>query len=90
MKVNVEYLDGRYEYVDSQRLDELIELDQVKQFYRPSEEKWIDVNTDAVRGKRPFYRRRENRWENLDVEGQEAWEFRTWDGKERRERHYVL
>jgi hypothetical protein len=90
MTVHVRYRDGRYGYVNSLKLDELIGLDEVKKFYRPSEEKWVDVECDRMRGKVKFYRHDEHRWVNFDVEGQRAWEFRAYDGNERRYRRYAL
>ena len=90
MTVHVRYRDGTYGYVNTLRLDELISLDEVKQFYRPSEEKWVDVECDPMRGKVKSYRPHEHRWVNLDVEGQRAWEFRAYEGEERRYRLYAL
>jgi|WetSurMetagenome_2_1015567.scaffolds.fasta_scaffold715921_2 hypothetical protein len=67
MTLRIQYSDGKYDYVDSRTLDRLIDTNQVKFFYRPSEKKWIDVDTDAVRGKIRFYRFAEKKWVNLDV-----------------------
>jgi hypothetical protein len=90
MTVRVRYRDGKYGYVNSARLDELISLNRVKQFYRSSEDRWVNVERDPMRGKVKFYLRHEHRWVNLDVEGQKAWEFRTYAGKERRHCLYAL
>ena len=90
MTIQVQYRNGKSGHVDSWKLNELIDLGQVKQFYRPSENKWIDVELDPMRGKALSYRRDENRWVNLDVERQTAWEMRSYDGTERRHRHYAL
>jgi hypothetical protein len=90
MTIQVQFRNGKYDYVDSWKLNELIDLGQVKQFYRPSENRWIDVELDPMRGKVKSYRSRENRWVNLDVERQTAWEMRAYDGAERRHRRYVL
>jgi hypothetical protein len=67
MTLHVKYLDGKYDYVDSRTLDMLIDADKVKLFYRPSEKRWINVDTDPVRGKIRFYRFAEQKWVNLDI-----------------------
>jgi hypothetical protein len=68
MTLHIQYLDGKYDYVDSQALDRLINSNMVKLFYRPSEKKWVDVETDPVRGKIRFYRFSEKKWVNLDID----------------------
>jgi hypothetical protein len=90
MIIEVQYRDGRHDHVDNLKLDELISLDQVRQFYRPSEQRWIDVEVGSMRGKIKSYRRHENKWVNVDVEGQRAWELRAYEGMERRYRRYPL
>jgi hypothetical protein len=67
MTLRIQYPDGKYDYVDSRTLDRLIDMNQVRLFYRPSEKKWIDVNTDPVRGRIRFYRFSEKKWVNLDI-----------------------
>ncbi len=48
--IHVKYRDNTYHYVDDTILDYLIVSDSIKEFYRPSEEEWIDVNESPVRG----------------------------------------
>jgi len=69
MTLRVQYVNGKYDYVNNRTLDRLIEQDLVRQFYRPSEKRWIDVATDPVRGKVLFYRLAEQRWVNIDLNG---------------------
>jgi hypothetical protein len=90
MRLQVQYQNGNHDYVDSWKLNELIDLGQVKQFYRPSENRWIDVELDPMRGKAQCYRPHETKWVNLDVERQTAWEMRSYAGTERRLRRYAL
>jgi hypothetical protein len=67
MTLRVQYVNGKYDYVDNRTLDELIEQDLIRQFYRPSERRWIDIETDPVRGKVRFYRLEEQRWINVSM-----------------------
>jgi hypothetical protein len=48
--LHVQYLDHRHDYVEAHHLDRLIESREIKQFYRPSEGRWIDITFDRVRG----------------------------------------
>jgi len=48
--VHVQYQDLHYDYVGPWFLDRLIAQKSLKQFYRPSEERWVDVSHDPVRG----------------------------------------
>ena len=67
MTLHIQYSNGRYDYVDRRTLDRLIEENGVRHFYRPSERKWVDVESDPVRGRLRFFRLSENRWINMDV-----------------------
>ena len=49
MLIRVWFENGRYEYVNSMMIDALIRLRRIKMFYRPSEERWIDIDLDPVR-----------------------------------------
>jgi hypothetical protein len=49
MTLHVQYSDGKYDYVNGGRLDKLIDLDRLRQFYRPSEKRWVDVEFDRIR-----------------------------------------
>lgn len=82
MTLHIQYSDGKYDYVDSQTLDRLIDANQVKLFYRPSEKKWVNVDTDPIRGKIRFYRFSEKRWVNLDITA--AVNRHNYEGPDRR------
>ncbi len=64
--VHVKYRDNSYDYVDDTILDYLIASDSIKEFYRPSEAEWIDINECPVRGEGLPYigpeRRRSHRY----------------------------
>ncbi len=47
--INVRYRNHREGAVDDVTLNELILTRKVKQFFRPSESRWVDVDTDVVR-----------------------------------------
>jgi tetratricopeptide (TPR) repeat protein len=59
--VQVRYLNNHNGWVDDVTLNELILSNKIKQFYRPSEEKWIDVNRDTVRARLNGYNGPERR-----------------------------
>jgi hypothetical protein len=65
----VEYQDGENAFVDDYLLENLIKSNQIKQFFRPSEKRWITVGIDPVRsGKGHYYgveRRRTGRSEEM-------------------------
>lgn len=48
--VHVRYINNAYDVVNDVALDELIAGNQIKEFYRPSEKRWVVLGTDAVRG----------------------------------------
>jgi tetratricopeptide (TPR) repeat protein len=48
--IQVLYLNDRGGPVDDITLDELIRSQKIKHFYRPSEERWVDIFIDPVRG----------------------------------------
>jgi hypothetical protein len=50
MYLQVQYRDLRYDYVDTRTLDRLIEFRRIRQFFRPSEGRWVDIGLDRVRG----------------------------------------
>jgi hypothetical protein len=50
MVLHVQYHDNKYDYVIHTTLDELIDTQRIKRFYRPSEERWITPDLDPVRG----------------------------------------
>lgn len=50
MLLYVRYQNNDYDVVDAQTLDNLISGKRVRQFYRRSEERWINVSSDPIRG----------------------------------------
>jgi hypothetical protein len=50
MYIRIKYHDGTYDYVPGRILDKLIVSKKVKQFYRYSEQRWVTVGVDRIRG----------------------------------------
>jgi hypothetical protein len=50
MLIRVQYLNDSYGDVDGPTLDRLLLGKTLRQFYRPSEERWVDVYRDPIRG----------------------------------------
>jgi hypothetical protein len=50
MILHVQYKNNSYGYVDGPTLDTLLLGKTVQRFYRPSEERWINVYQDSIRG----------------------------------------
>jgi len=48
--IRVRYRSNREDLVDDVTLNELIVSKKIKQFYRPSEKRWVNIETDPVRG----------------------------------------
>jgi len=46
----VRYQDNSYDVVDAHTLDKLLSGKSLRQFYRRSEERWINVYRDPIRG----------------------------------------
>ncbi len=67
MTLHVQYKSGTYDYVQNRTLDRLIEEDAILQFYRPSEKRWVDVETDPVRGKIRLFSIEQQRWVNISI-----------------------
>jgi hypothetical protein len=61
--IRVVYRAGEYgfDYVTSELLDSLITQDEITHFYRPSENRWIDIRIDPVRGSGGGYQGPERR-----------------------------
>jgi hypothetical protein len=55
MVLRVQYHNEKFDYVNDFALGKLITTNEIKSFYRPSEEKWIKIGTDAVRGTGGYY-----------------------------------
>ncbi len=67
--IEVEYQDGRHAFVDDYLLENLIKSRQIKQFFRPSEKRWITIGMGPVRSWQGNYcgmeRRRTGRTEEM-------------------------
>ena len=50
MLLYVQYQDYGYDVVDAHTLDKLLVSKALRQFYRRSEERWVDVRYDPIRG----------------------------------------
>jgi hypothetical protein len=55
MILRVQYQNNKFDYVNDFALDRLITTQEIKKFYRPSEERWITVGIDSVRGMGGYY-----------------------------------
>ncbi len=51
MIIHIQYRDKKYDYVDSRFLESLIQEKTIRQFFRPSEKKWVHIDLDPVRGR---------------------------------------
>ena len=59
--IQVRYRNQREGTVDDVTLSELIASGKIKQFYRPSEDRWVDVEYDLIRMNKNGYRGPERR-----------------------------
>lgn len=50
MNIKVIYRDGKYDMVRAFRLDFFLAEDRIEKFYRNSEQRWITIGTDPIRG----------------------------------------
>jgi hypothetical protein len=50
MILHVQYKDFNYDYVDADTLDKLLVNKTIRLFYRPSEERLVNVFRDPIRG----------------------------------------
>lgn len=50
MLIRVMYPDYRYDYVDTYKLNRLINSGEIAKFLRPSEDRWVMIDKDPVRG----------------------------------------
>ena len=48
--IHVKYQDNSYDYVDDTILDYLIASNSIKEFYRPSDAEWVDIQEAPIRG----------------------------------------
>ncbi len=70
--IQVRYSNGRQGSVDDITLNELILSHKIGQFYRPSQEKWIDIETDPVRISKSRYDGHERRVIDEEDEAKES------------------
>jgi hypothetical protein len=47
--ITIKYINNTEDIVSNFMLDELITSEQIKQFYRPSEERWVTLGVDQTR-----------------------------------------
>lgn len=50
MIIRVMYKDYKYDYVNARKLDQLIASQRIIKFVRPSEDTWIHIDRDPIRG----------------------------------------
>ncbi len=87
--IRVIYKEKGFDYIPASLLGELIGLDQITHFYRPSEKRWISIKFDAVRGSGGWYTGPERRTEQSKTESmqQKAGASRAPDWMESLWRH---
>ena len=56
MLLRVQYPDSRYDYVDAAALIDSLSPKASKKFFRPSENVWVDVEQEPIRGKEMVYK----------------------------------
>ena len=59
--LEVKYQDGSHAFVDDHSLESLIKSNRIKQFFRPSEKRWITIGIDSIRSWKGNYLGRERR-----------------------------
>jgi hypothetical protein len=50
MVLHIQYHNNKFDYINCEILDQLINTRRIKRFYRPSEEKWVVIGIDPIRG----------------------------------------
>lgn len=50
MVLHIQYQNNKFDYVNHYFLDRLINTRRIKRFFRPSEEKWVIIGVDPIRG----------------------------------------
>jgi len=61
MVLHIQYQNNAFDYVNSEILDHLIHTRRIKRFYRPSEDKWVIIGIDPIRGNGGDYDGQERR-----------------------------
>jgi len=56
MVLHVQYQNEKYDYIGAHILDKLLDKESLVGFYRPSEERWVNVYRDPIRGEGGNYR----------------------------------
>jgi hypothetical protein len=59
--VEVKYQNDTHAFVDDYLLEDLIRSKQIRQFFRPSEKRWVTIGIDPVRIGKSFYWGKERR-----------------------------
>lgn len=70
--IQVRYCNGREGSVDDITLNELILSHKIGQFYRRSQEKWINIEIDPVRMRKSRYGGHERREPDEEEEAEES------------------
>jgi hypothetical protein len=65
--LTIRYKNNLEDIVPAPLLDQLIATDSIKQFCRPSEQRWIMLGIDKTRGMGGAYEGLERRWFNINV-----------------------
>jgi len=50
MVIRVQYQNDKFDYVNEFTLARLINTEEIKKLYRPSDEEWVTIGADPVRG----------------------------------------
>jgi hypothetical protein len=50
MIIRIMYTDYSYDYVNARKLDQLIASNRIIKFVRPSEDTWVNISRDPIRG----------------------------------------
>jgi len=50
MIIRIMYTDYKYDYVNARKLDQLIASQRIIKFVRPSEDTWVYIDRDPIRG----------------------------------------
>ena len=61
MVLHIQYQNNKFDYVNHYILGKLINKRRVKRFFRPSEEKWVIIGVDPIRGNGGDYEGHERR-----------------------------
>ncbi len=66
--IEVRYRNGKEGKVDDVTLNELVRLNRIESFYRPAEDRWVDIGVDAIRKNETPYRGAERRVSHREEE----------------------